>query len=60
VLEKVYTSSPGDDAAVNTAVDPPKAMLMPMIILAVSIIVLGVINAVIVTNVLLPVVKSIF
>jgi multicomponent Na+:H+ antiporter subunit D len=59
VLEKVYASPPGDDAAVNTAVDPPRSMLAPMIILAVSIIVLGVINAIIVTNVLQPIVKSI-
>jgi multicomponent Na+:H+ antiporter subunit D len=59
VLEKVYTSPPGDDAVVNTAVDPPRAMLMPMIILAASIIVLGVINVVIVTNVLQPIVKFI-
>ena len=59
VLEKVYASSPGDDAAVNIAVDPPRSMLAPMIILAVSIIVLGVINAIIVTNVLQPIVKSI-
>jgi multicomponent Na+:H+ antiporter subunit D len=59
VLEKVYTSPPGSDDIVNTAVDPPRDMLAPMIIMAVSILVLGVINAVIVTNVLQPIVKSI-
>jgi multicomponent Na+:H+ antiporter subunit D len=59
VLEKVYTSPPGNDTAVNTAVDPPKGMLMPMLVLAVTIIVLGVINTIIVTNVLQPIVKSI-
>jgi multicomponent Na+:H+ antiporter subunit D len=58
MLEKVYASPPGNDAAVNTAVEPPRTMLAPMLILAVSIIVLGIINAIIVTNILQPIVKS--
>jgi multicomponent Na+:H+ antiporter subunit D len=59
VLEKVYASPPVDDHTVNNAVEPPRTMLAPMLILAVSIVVLGIINAIIVTNVLQPIVKSI-
>jgi multicomponent Na+:H+ antiporter subunit D len=59
VLEKVYATPPGDDEAVNKAVDPPKGMVVPMVVMAVGIIVLGIINVVVVTNVLQPVVSSI-
>jgi multicomponent Na+:H+ antiporter subunit D len=52
VLEKVYLTEPNPDQAVAQAMDPPKSMLMPMVIMAAAIIVLGVINAIIVTNVL--------
>jgi multicomponent Na+:H+ antiporter subunit D len=52
VLEKVYLVGSNPDPAVAEASDPPKGMLVPMITLAAGIIVLGIINAVIVTNVL--------
>ncbi len=60
VLEKVYTAEPNKDGAVASAVDPPKGMLAPMVTMAVGIIVLGIINAVIVTNVLQSVASSSF
>ena len=59
VLEKVYMTAPGDDGTVAMAADPPRGMLMPMVAMAVGIIVLGVINAVIVTNVLQPIVAPV-
>jgi multicomponent Na+:H+ antiporter subunit D len=60
ILEKVYTSSGSEDAAIKVASDPPPGMTVPIVGLAVGIIVLGIINAVIVTNVLQPVVKLFF
>lgn len=60
VLEKAYMSPPADDEVVKQAKDPPKGMVVPMVVLAIGIIVLGIINAVIVTNVLQPVVNIIF
>lgn len=60
VLEKVYMTSPGSDTAIAAATDPPGEMLAPMLVLAVGIIVLGVINAVIVTQVLVPAVAPAF
>ena len=60
VLEKVYASPPDtDDGTVKNAVDPPGGMVAPMVIMAVGIIVLGVINVLIVTNILQPVVNTI-
>lgn len=56
ILEKVYLAEPGKDTAIATAIDPPKGMLVPIVTMAVGIIALGVINAVIVTNVLQEVV----
>jgi multicomponent Na+:H+ antiporter subunit D len=58
ILDKIYTL-PADNTEISKAKDPPKSMLIPVMTLAVSIIVLGVINAVIVTNILQPVVESI-
>jgi len=58
VLEKVYTLPP-ESIEISTAKDPPQAMVWPMMTLAVSIIVLGIINAIIVTNILQPIVQSI-
>jgi multicomponent Na+:H+ antiporter subunit D len=60
VLEKTYTSPPVDDEMVNQAKEPPKGMVVPMVALAAGIIILGIINSVIVTNVLQPVVSTIF
>jgi multicomponent Na+:H+ antiporter subunit D len=59
VLEEVYFTPPRNDAAVTAAKDPPREMLAPMVIMAISIIVLGLINAVIVTNVLQPIVAKV-
>jgi multicomponent Na+:H+ antiporter subunit D len=55
VLEKIYLKGSNTDTSVALAVDPPKGMLMPMVTMAVGIIVLGLINAVIITNVLQPI-----
>jgi multicomponent Na+:H+ antiporter subunit D len=60
VLEKAYTSPSPDDEVVKQAKDPPKGMVVPMLILAAGIIILGIINVVIVTNVLQPVANMIF
>ncbi|MBM4452009.1 MAG: monovalent cation/H+ antiporter subunit D family protein [Chloroflexi bacterium] len=60
VLEKVYMVSPNNDSIVTTASDPPGEMLAPMLILASGIIILGVVNAVIVAQILEPVVFSAF
>lgn len=60
VLEKVYMVPPGDDSTVTTSSDPPGEMLAPMLVLAIGIIVLGIINAVIVAQILEPVVLLAF
>ncbi len=52
VLEKVYVAEAEDKEIITSAKDPPKRMLFPMLAMAVGIIVLGIINAFIVTNVL--------
>ena len=57
VLEKVYISQPQDDGATNKQLlEPPREMLVPILILAAGILILGIINAVIVTRILEPVV----
>lgn len=55
VLEKVYLTGPATDPLMAAAADPPGEMLVPMVIMAIGIIVLGVINAIIVTNLLQPI-----
>lgn len=60
VLEKAYMAPLPDDEVVKQAKDPPKGMVVPMLVLAAGIIILGIINAVIVTNVFQPVVSLIF
>jgi multicomponent Na+:H+ antiporter subunit D len=60
ILEKVYTGQVSDEVAAAEAKDPPLGMAVPMLVLAVGIIVLGVINAVIITNILQPVVNLIY
>ena len=57
ILDKVYTTPPDNDEVIAAAKDPPLGMLSPVIILAVGIIVLGLINVIIVTNILQPVVN---
>jgi len=54
VLEKVY-ASPAAGEAVEQATEPPKEMLIPILILAAGIIVLGLANVLIVNYVLEPV-----
>jgi len=55
ILEKVYLAPDEIDAAVENAGPPPVEMKAPILVLAAGIIVLGLVNAVIVTNVLQPV-----
>jgi multicomponent Na+:H+ antiporter subunit D len=58
VIEKIFAVRPSDElsAEVEQAREPSARILVPILILAVGIIVLGLINAVIVTQVLKPVV----
>jgi len=58
VLEKVYMTPPDTDTAVVEASDPPVGMLIPILILAGGIIILGIVNAVIVTQILEPVAST--
>lgn len=56
VLDKVYTAPPENNGIVVAAKDPPPGMLLPMVTLAIGTILLGLINVLIVTNILNPVV----
>ena len=56
VLEKVYMAPPSGEAAVEPATEPPRGMMAPILVLTAGIIILGLINAVIVTHILEPVV----
>jgi len=56
VIEKLYAIPSSGDPAVEQATEPSARILVPILILAVGVIVLGLINAVIVTQVLKPVV----
>jgi len=60
ILEKVYTAPEAEHGGASLAKDPPMGMLVPMLIMAVGIIVLGIINAAIVSNILQPVADQIF
>jgi len=60
VLEKVYMVPSNNDSTVTAASDPPGEMLAPILVLASGIIILGVINAVIVTQILEPIVSLAF
>jgi multicomponent Na+:H+ antiporter subunit D len=59
VLEKVYATKPDNVEFIAGSKDPPRSMVSPMVALAIGIIVLGLINVIIVTNILQPVVNSI-
>ena len=59
IIEKVFFAQPDDDVVENAA-EPPKEMLVPIVIMAVAIIALGLLNVVIVTNILEPVVSHVF
>ncbi|MFC1967869.1 monovalent cation/H+ antiporter subunit D family protein [Chloroflexota bacterium] len=54
ILEKVYIAPPSGEAALEQASDPPLEMRVPIMVLAAGIIILGLINVLIVTNVLWP------
>ena len=56
MIEKIFAVPSGDDAAVEQAREPGARILIPILTLAVGIIVLGLVNAYIVTHVLWPVV----
>lgn len=56
MIEKLYAVPSSGDVAVEQATEPSARILVPILILAVGIIVLGLINALIVTQVLQPVV----
>ncbi|HSW56897.1 MAG TPA: monovalent cation/H+ antiporter subunit D family protein [Dehalococcoidales bacterium] len=59
ILEKAYASPESGNELVNTASDPPASMTVSIMVLAAGILILGLINAIIITNVLQPVVKLI-
>jgi len=54
IIEKVYTMPPSSGAAVENATDPPMTMRVPILALAAGIIILGLINVLIVNNILGP------
>ena len=56
IIEKVFTAPSVSEQAVEQAKEPAMRILAPILILAVGVIVLGLINAFIVTHVLWPVV----
>ncbi len=56
VIEKLFATPSSGDPAVEQAKEPPARILSPILILATGIIVLGLINALIVSYVLQPVV----
>ncbi len=60
ILEKIYAAPESAEEAAAAASDPPPGMLVPMVGLAAGIIVLGIINVLIVTCILQPVVDLIF
>ncbi len=56
VIEKLYAIPSSGDPAVEQATEPSARILVPILILAVGVIILGLINAIIVTQILQPVV----
>jgi len=56
MIEKLYAVPSSGDAAVEQATEPSPRILVPILVLAVGIIILGLINAFIVTQILMPVV----
>lgn len=58
LLENIYMKPSTENIAVSNAKDPPAAMLIPILLLASGIIILGIFNAVIVTQVLEPIALS--
>ena len=59
MIEKIYAAPPADAAPeLEQAREPSARILVPILILAAGIIVLGIINAVIVNNILKPIVEA--
>lgn len=56
MIEKIFAVPSGGNPAVERATEPSARILVPILILAVGIIVLGFINAMIVSNILQPIV----
>ncbi|MFQ5996406.1 MAG: monovalent cation/H+ antiporter subunit D family protein [Dehalococcoidales bacterium] len=56
MIEKLYAVPSSGDPAVEQATEPSARILVPILILATGVIVLGLVNAIIVTQVLKPVV----
>jgi len=56
MIEKLYAIPSSGDPAVEQATEPSARILVPILILATGVIVLGLINAIIVAQVLKPVV----
>ena len=54
ILEKLFAAPPNDDEAVTKATEPSPKIVVPILVLAIGILVLGLINALIVTRVLWP------
>ncbi len=58
IIEKVWTTPPKSEPSVELAKEPVKRITAPVTILAVGVLVLGLINAVIVTEILRPAVTQ--
>jgi multicomponent Na+:H+ antiporter subunit D len=58
MIEKLFAAPPSDDPAMEKAREPSGRILVPIIILAAGILILGLANAFIVNQVLLPVVQK--
>jgi len=56
IIEKIYTAQPGRAQELEQVKEPSARILVPILILAAGVIILGLINAVIVNNLLNPVV----
>ena len=56
MLEQVYAVHPKEESVSKNASDPPVSMLLPTVILGAGVLVLGLLNSVIVSRVLEPVV----
>lgn len=60
MIEKLFAVPPGDNQAVEQATEPSPRILAPVLVLATGIIVLGLLNALIVTRILSPIVAPLF
>jgi multicomponent Na+:H+ antiporter subunit D len=58
IIEKLFAVPSGGDPAVEKATEPSSRILVPILILAAGIIILGLANALIVNQLLMPVVNN--